>query len=89
MKKIHYAVADLDTQIRLCEAFYPITLDPRTATPPLLRGMAAAGRLGRKSGRGGLSAHYEISRALFEVYATPAYAPARRALVAKQREVKS
>lgn len=42
----------LDTQIRLCEAFYPITLDPRAAAPPLLRRMVAAGRLGRKSGRG-------------------------------------
>lgn len=42
----------LDTQIRLCEAFYPITLDPRAATPPLLRRMVAAGHLGRKSGRG-------------------------------------
>jgi 3-hydroxybutyryl-CoA dehydrogenase len=42
----------LDTQIRLCEAFYPVTLDPRAAAPPLLRRMVAAGRLGRKSGRG-------------------------------------
>lgn len=42
----------LDTQVRLCEAFYPITLDPRAAAPPLLRRMVAAGRLGRKSGRG-------------------------------------
>ena len=42
----------LDTQIRLCEAFYPVTLDPRAATPPLLRRMVAAGHLGRKSGRG-------------------------------------
>ncbi len=42
----------LDTQIRLCEAFYPITLDPRAATPPLLRRMVAAGLLGRKSGCG-------------------------------------
>jgi 3-hydroxybutyryl-CoA dehydrogenase len=42
----------LDTQVRLCEAFYPITLDPRAATPPLLRRMVAAGFLGRKSGRG-------------------------------------
>jgi 3-hydroxybutyryl-CoA dehydrogenase len=42
----------LDTQIRLCEAFYPITLDPRASTPPLLRRMVAAGHLGRKSGRG-------------------------------------
>ncbi len=42
----------LDTQIRLCEAFYPITLDPRASAPPLLRRMVAAGHLGRKSGRG-------------------------------------
>lgn len=42
----------LDTQVRLCEAFYPITLDPRAAAPPLLRRMVAAGRLGKKAGRG-------------------------------------
>ncbi|WP_375457874.1 3-hydroxyacyl-CoA dehydrogenase family protein [uncultured Enterovirga sp.] len=42
----------LDTQIRLSEAFYPVTLDPRAAAPPLLRRMVAAGLLGRKSGRG-------------------------------------
>ena len=42
----------LDTQVRLCEAFYPVTLDPRAAAPPLLKRMVAAGRLGRKSGRG-------------------------------------
>lgn len=42
----------LDTQIRLCEAFHPVTLDPRAAAPPLLRRMVAAGHLGRKSGRG-------------------------------------
>ena len=42
----------LDTQVRLSEAFYPVTLDPRAAAPPLLRRMVAAGRLGRKSGRG-------------------------------------
>lgn len=42
----------LDTQVRLCEAFYPITLDPRAATPPLLKRMVAADLLGRKSGRG-------------------------------------
>jgi len=42
----------LDTQVRLCEAFYPVTQDPRAATPPLLRRMVAAGHLGRKSGRG-------------------------------------
>ncbi len=42
----------LDTQIRLCEAFYPVTLDVRCSAPPLLRRMVAAGHLGRKSGRG-------------------------------------
>lgn len=42
----------LDTQVRLCEAFYPVTHDPRAATPPLLRRMVAAGLLGRKTGRG-------------------------------------
>ena len=35
--------------------------------------------------RGGLAHHYDASRALFEVYGTPAFAPARRAVVAKQR----
>lgn len=42
----------LDTQVRLCEAFHPITRDPRAAAPPLLRRMVAAGHLGRKTGRG-------------------------------------
>ena len=42
----------LDTQVLLCEAFCPITRDPRAAAPPLLRRMVAAGHLGRKSGRG-------------------------------------
>jgi 3-hydroxybutyryl-CoA dehydrogenase len=42
----------LDTQILLAEALYGITHDPRTACPPLLRRMVAAGRLGRKTGRG-------------------------------------
>ena len=42
----------LDTQMLLCEAFYPITLDPRASAPPLLRRMVAAGHLGRKTGRG-------------------------------------
>ncbi len=42
----------LDTQLRLCEAFYPVTLDVRSSAPPLLRRMVAAGHLGRKSGRG-------------------------------------
>jgi 3-hydroxybutyryl-CoA dehydrogenase len=38
--------------------------------------------------RGGLARHHEVTSALFEVYGTPAYAPARRAVVAKQREEK-
>lgn len=38
--------------------------------------------------RGGLVYHHDMSRALFEVYATPGYAPARRAVVAKRREGK-
>lgn len=42
----------LDTQIRLSEAFYQITLDPDLACPNLLRQMAAAGWLGKKAGRG-------------------------------------
>lgn len=36
--------------------------------------------------RGGLAHHYDVTKALFDVYGTPAYAPARRATVAKQRE---
>jgi 3-hydroxybutyryl-CoA dehydrogenase len=35
--------------------------------------------------RGGLQYHYDVTQSLFEVYGTPAYAPARRAVVAKQR----
>lgn len=42
----------LDTQVRLCESFAPVMSDPRAEAPPLLRRMVAAGRLGRKSGRG-------------------------------------
>ena len=42
----------LDTQLRLCEALFPVTLDPRASAPPLLRRMVAAGHLGRKAGRG-------------------------------------
>jgi 3-hydroxybutyryl-CoA dehydrogenase len=36
--------------------------------------------------RGGLADHYAISTALFETYGTPGYAPARRSVVAAQRE---
>jgi 3-hydroxybutyryl-CoA dehydrogenase len=35
--------------------------------------------------RGGLAYHYDVSKALLDVYGTPGYAPARRAVVAKQR----
>jgi len=35
--------------------------------------------------RGGLAHHHDVSRALFEIYGTPAYAPARRAAVAAAR----
>jgi 3-hydroxybutyryl-CoA dehydrogenase len=42
----------LDTQLLLCEAMYGITNEPRTACPPLVKRMIAAGHLGRKSGRG-------------------------------------
>lgn len=36
--------------------------------------------------RGGLAHHYDATRALFDVNGAAAYAPARRALVAKQRQ---
>ena len=39
--------------------------------------------------RGGLADHHDVTSALFEVYGTPAYAPARRAVVAKQRQDRS
>jgi 3-hydroxybutyryl-CoA dehydrogenase len=35
--------------------------------------------------RGGLAQHFDVTQALFETYGMPAYAPARRAVVAKQR----
>ena len=35
--------------------------------------------------RGGLARHHDVSQALFEAYGTPGFAPARRAVVAKQR----
>jgi 3-hydroxybutyryl-CoA dehydrogenase len=35
--------------------------------------------------RGGLDLHYEITKALFETYGSPGYAPARRAVVAATR----
>lgn len=35
--------------------------------------------------RGGLTHHYDVTRALFETYGTPAYAPPRRAVAAARR----
>ncbi len=42
----------MDTQLLLCEAMHGLTNDPRAACPPLVKRMIAAGRLGKKSGRG-------------------------------------
>jgi 3-hydroxybutyryl-CoA dehydrogenase len=42
----------MDTQLLLCEAMHGLTHEPRAACPPLVRRMIAAGRLGRKTGRG-------------------------------------
>ena len=39
--------------------------------------------------RGGLARHHDVTRALFDAFGTQAYAPAPRAIVAKQREAKS
>lgn len=36
----------------------------------------------------GLAHHHDVTKALFDTYGTPAYAPARRAVVAKMREGK-
>ena len=36
--------------------------------------------------QGGLAHHFDVTKGLFEVYGTPAYAPGRRATVAKQRQ---
>jgi 3-hydroxybutyryl-CoA dehydrogenase len=42
----------LDTQERLCDAFFEITRNPRHACPSLVRQMVAAGWLGKRAGRG-------------------------------------
>lgn len=39
--------------------------------------------------RGGLAHHHDVTKALFEVYGTPAFAPARRALVAAEQRGKA
>jgi 3-hydroxybutyryl-CoA dehydrogenase len=51
----------LDTQERLCDAFYGITHDPQLACPNLVRQMVSAGWLGKKAGRGFYT--YDNSRA--------------------------
>lgn len=67
----------LDTQVRLGEAFYPITLDRRAAVPPLLRRMVAAGRLGNKSGRGLLTGIRSERAETAPTYAIAASGPSR------------
>lgn len=42
----------LDTQRLLCEAMHGLTNEPRAACPPLVKRMIAAGRLGKKTGKG-------------------------------------
>lgn len=39
--------------------------------------------------RTGLAHHFDVTQALFEAYGDPAFAPARRARVAKQRQIKA
>jgi len=38
--------------------------------------------------RGGLARHHDVTKALFEVYGTRGFAPARRAVVARQRQAR-
>lgn len=42
----------MDTQRLLCQAMHGLTNEPRAACPPLVKRMIAAGRLGKKTGRG-------------------------------------
>ena len=37
--------------------------------------------------RGDLARHHDITRAMFDIYGTPGFAPARRAVVSKQRSI--
>jgi 3-hydroxybutyryl-CoA dehydrogenase len=48
----------IDTTLYIADVMYQEFKDPRYAAPPLLRKMVAAGRMGRKSGRG----FYDYSR---------------------------
>ena len=42
----------LDTHLRVAEALYAATHEPRAAVPALVKRMIAAGQLGRKTGQG-------------------------------------
>jgi 3-hydroxybutyryl-CoA dehydrogenase len=42
----------IDTTLYIADVMYEEFRDPKYAAPPLLRKMVAAGRMGRKSGRG-------------------------------------
>jgi 3-hydroxybutyryl-CoA dehydrogenase len=42
----------MDTQLLLCETLHGLTNEPRTACPPLVKRMIAAGHVGKKGGRG-------------------------------------
>jgi 3-hydroxybutyryl-CoA dehydrogenase len=42
----------LDTHLRVAEALYASTHEPRAAVPALVKRMIAAGQLGRKTGQG-------------------------------------
>jgi len=67
----------LDTQIRLGEAFYPITVDRRASVPPLLRRLVAAGRLGNKSGHGLLSAANRLKATTAPPFSVKVAGPSR------------
>lgn len=67
----------LDTQIRLGEAFYPITLDKRASVPPLLRRLVAAGRLGNKSGQGLLTTPLPPKASAAPAYSVVSHGPSR------------
>ncbi len=63
----------------------PISVDGRYVVPLCRLGLGYPDGPIERVVRGGLAYHYDVSTALFEVYGTPAYAPARRAVVAKRR----
>jgi 3-hydroxybutyryl-CoA dehydrogenase len=67
----------LDTQMRLGEAFYPMTLDRRASVPPLLRRMVAAGKLGNKSGQGFLTREKVQKAQTAPSFSVSAHGPSR------------